>query len=110
MTDSTAPRRALRVPAACAKVGKGKSWLYDISNPKSPRFDPTFPKALHIGGNTLFLEHEIDRWIDLQAGKRDAAAPERVAKAKRAAAASVAARAAARPVVTSAPRRKGAGS
>ncbi|MCR6741708.1 AlpA family phage regulatory protein, partial [Aeromonas dhakensis] len=43
-------------------LGISRSKLYDMLNPKSPRFDATFPKRIRIGANSVgFLEHEVSQ-------------------------------------------------
>ncbi|MGL6013886.1 MAG: helix-turn-helix transcriptional regulator [Shewanella oncorhynchi] len=45
-------------------LGISRSKLYDMLNPKSPRFDATFPKRIRIGANSVgFLEHEVSQWV-----------------------------------------------
>ena len=49
------------------KIGLSRSTIYDRINPKSPQFDPTFPKPIRLGakaGAIGFIEGEIDAWID----------------------------------------------
>ena len=51
-----------------ARTGLARSTLYDRINPKSPRYDPTFPKPIDLGGGRAvgWLEHEVDAWIAQQ--------------------------------------------
>lgn len=45
-------------------LGISKSGLYDRLNPKSPRYDPTFPKRLKLGGRAVgFVESEVKAWV-----------------------------------------------
>jgi len=54
----------LRMPDLSKKTGLPPSSLYDILNPKSKRFDPTFPKQRSLGRRTVaWLEHEVDTWL-----------------------------------------------
>lgn len=56
--------RVLRLDATANKLGVSKSKLYEMMNPKSPRFEDTFPKKVRIGANSVgWLEHEIDNWV-----------------------------------------------
>ncbi|HEY3433007.1 MAG TPA: AlpA family transcriptional regulator [Rhodocyclaceae bacterium] len=58
-------RSILRLRAVSEKIGFGKSAIYDKLNPKSPRFDPTFPRPVKIGPRAVgFIAAEIDQWID----------------------------------------------
>jgi prophage regulatory protein len=49
------------------KIGLGCSAIYDRLNPKSPRYDPTFPKPIELGGGKNppigWLEGEVNDWL-----------------------------------------------
>ncbi|HCB0456063.1 TPA: AlpA family phage regulatory protein [Klebsiella quasipneumoniae subsp. quasipneumoniae] len=46
------------------KTGIARSTIYDWINPKSPRYDGTFPKQLRLGNQSVgWLESEVDQWI-----------------------------------------------
>jgi len=49
------------------KIGLGCSAIYDRLDPKSPRFDPEFPKPISLGNGKNppigFIEAEVDEWI-----------------------------------------------
>lgn len=49
------------------KIGLGHNALHERLNPKSPRYDSTFPKPVKLGdapNSPLgWLENEIDDWI-----------------------------------------------
>lgn len=49
----------LRVKEVLDKLGISKSTLHDWLNPKSPRFNPKFPKRVKMGTATRFVESEI---------------------------------------------------
>ncbi|MFQ1857418.1 AlpA family phage regulatory protein [Aeromonas sp. 82P] len=56
--------KVLRNNDVIQTLGISKSKFFDMLNPKSPRFDATFPKRIRIGGNSVgFLEHEITQWV-----------------------------------------------
>lgn len=62
MSSSTV--KILRMPALINKVGIARSTIYDWINPKSTRYDKTFPKQRHLGNQSVgWLESEIDQWI-----------------------------------------------
>ncbi|EFC5438447.1 TPA: AlpA family phage regulatory protein [Escherichia coli] len=45
-------------------MGIARSTIYDWINPKSPRYDGTFPKQLRLGNQSVgWLESEVDQWI-----------------------------------------------
>ena len=56
--------RILRLPAVIHKTGISRATIYDWLNPKSPRYDPTFPKKRKLGTQSVgWLESEIDEWL-----------------------------------------------
>lgn len=55
----------LRMKHLIAKLGISRSSIYEKINPKSPRYDPGFPKPIKLGGSTVaWVEEEIDQWIN----------------------------------------------
>lgn len=56
--------KILRIPAVIAKIGVKRSTIYDWLNPKSKRYDPTFPKQLKLGKQSVgWLESALDEWL-----------------------------------------------
>ncbi|MCJ2367901.1 helix-turn-helix transcriptional regulator [Aeromonas veronii] len=56
--------KVMRCSDVVKMLGISRSKLYDMLNPKSPRFDATFPKRIRIGANSVgFLEHEVSQWV-----------------------------------------------
>lgn len=56
--------RLIRIKEVASRIGIGRSTIYDWMNTKSPRFDKTFPKPIHIGANSVaWLEQDINEWI-----------------------------------------------
>lgn len=48
-----------------SRIGLSRSTIYDKINPKSPRYDPTFPKPIKLGGGAIgWLTHEVDDWLE----------------------------------------------
>lgn len=46
--------------------------LYDWLSPKSPRYDPTFPKQIRLGASSVgWLADEIDAWIERRKEERE---------------------------------------
>lgn len=45
-----------------------RSTIYDKINPRSPRYDATFPKPIRLGGGAAigWLSHEVDAWVRAQ--------------------------------------------
>lgn len=47
-----------------ARTGLSRSTIYDRLNPKSPRYDPSFPKQISLGEDAVgWIEAEVDAWI-----------------------------------------------
>ena len=56
--------KVLRMPAVEQKIGMSRSTFYDWLNPKSPRYDETFPKPFKIGQSSIgWFEHDVDSWL-----------------------------------------------
>ncbi|ECG8572686.1 AlpA family transcriptional regulator [Salmonella enterica subsp. enterica] len=56
--------RILRLRDVVRKTGMARSTLYDWLNPKSSRYDPSFPKQVMLGRQSVgWLESEIDMWL-----------------------------------------------
>ncbi|EJD6540695.1 AlpA family phage regulatory protein [Providencia rettgeri] len=56
--------RMLRLPAVIQRIGVARSTLYDWINPKSPRYDPTFPKQKRLGRQSVgWIESEVNDWL-----------------------------------------------
>lgn len=54
----------LRGKQVDTRLGISRSARYDKLNPRSPRFDPTFPKPIKLGSASIgFIQSEIDGWI-----------------------------------------------
>lgn len=49
------------------RTGLKKSAIYDRLNPKSPNYDPDFPKPIDLGTGKNppigFVEHEVEAWL-----------------------------------------------
>ncbi|CQH10295.1 helix-turn-helix transcriptional regulator [Yersinia mollaretii] len=59
--------KILRLSAVVDKTGIARSTVYDWLNPKSPRFDPSFPKQRRLGQQSVgWLESELDEWLLLR--------------------------------------------
>lgn len=48
-----------------ARTGLSRTTIYDKLNPKSPRHDPTFPKQISLGAESVgWIEAELNAWIE----------------------------------------------
>jgi prophage regulatory protein len=45
-----------------------RSTIYDKLNPRSPRYDASFPKQIRLGNGAAvgWLSHEVTEWLALQ--------------------------------------------
>lgn len=56
--------KILRIREVVNKLGIARSTIYDWINPKSPRYDATFPKQRRLGMQSVgWLEAELDAWL-----------------------------------------------
>jgi len=56
--------RVLRLKHVQERIGLGRSTIYDRMDPRSPRYDRTFPKPIKLGIAAVgWIESEIDAWI-----------------------------------------------
>ena len=55
--------RILRLPTVIQKTGMARATIYWL-NPKSPRYDASFPKKRMLGVKSVgWVESEIDEWL-----------------------------------------------
>lgn len=48
-----------------SRIGLSRSAIYDKINPKSPRYDATFPKPISLGTEAVgWIESEVSAWIE----------------------------------------------
>ncbi|MCG9042138.1 helix-turn-helix transcriptional regulator [Laribacter hongkongensis] len=63
--------RVLRRPAVEALLGKSRSWIYAVKDPKSRYFDPSFPQPIRLGRSIGWLSSELNEWIESRKNLRD---------------------------------------
>lgn len=74
MDQNHQPSRIVRRRQLEGRLGLSRSTIYDKMNPKSPRYDGTFPKPIRLGGSAVgWLAHEIDDWLNRQIEARRSA-------------------------------------
>lgn len=57
--------RVIRMRDVQHKLGVGRATVYDWLDPKSRRDNPTFPRPISLGANSVgWLEREIDDFIE----------------------------------------------
>ena len=52
-------------------TGLSRSSIYDRLNPKSKRYDATFPKAIKLSHSTRWRLSEVTDWIESKAALRN---------------------------------------
>lgn len=63
MDQQTPPLNFLRIKQLVVRLSISKSSIYDRINPRSARFDASFPTPVKMGSVTCFLAHEVDEYI-----------------------------------------------
>lgn len=54
----------LRLKQLERKIGLKRSSIYEKMNPKSDRYDPTFPVMVSLGERSVgWYQHEVDEWL-----------------------------------------------
>lgn len=68
----------LRIKQVQARIGLSRSSIYARLDPKSDKYDPTFPKPIPLGNSTRppvgWVEEEVDNWLIAQIEKSRKAA------------------------------------
>lgn len=61
----------LRLKQVIERIGLRRSSVYALMNPKSPYFDPTWPRPFKLGASSVgWLDSEISAWITQRAAAR----------------------------------------
>lgn len=56
----------IRLVTVIQLTGLSRSTIYDKQNPRSPRYDPTFPKKVSLGARAVgWYFGEIETWLKL---------------------------------------------
>ena len=56
--------RVLRISQVQDRIGLSRSTIYDRINPKSPRFDSSFPRPIKLGRSAVgWFESSIVEWL-----------------------------------------------
>lgn len=57
--------KILRLSQVQDRIGLSRSTIYDRINPKSPRFDSTFPRPVKLGVSAIgWFESGITEWLE----------------------------------------------
>lgn len=55
----------LRRRQLCQRIGLSPAHVYAMLDPKSPSYDPTFPRQIRLGATAVgWLEHEVQAWLE----------------------------------------------
>lgn len=64
MFDSNPNYSIVRLASVIKLTGLSRSTIYDKQNPKSPRYDHTFPKKVSLGPRAVgWYFSEIEAWL-----------------------------------------------
>lgn len=68
MTNQSQTVSILRRRDLESRLRLSRSTIYDKINPRSPRYDASFPKPIHLGGGAAvgWIESEVEDWLQLQ--------------------------------------------
>jgi len=56
--------KILRLSQVQERIGLSRSTIYDRINPKSPRFDSSFPRPVKLGASAIgWFESGITEWL-----------------------------------------------
>lgn len=57
--------KIIRIKDVVSMIGVARSTIYDWINSESPRFDPTFPKPIKLGKNSVgWIQYQLIAWIE----------------------------------------------
>jgi len=60
----------IRLKELVAMTGLSRSTIYDKQNPKSPRFDPSFPQKISLGTRAVgWFQREVEAWLNSMKNK-----------------------------------------
>lgn len=64
MNDNHPSYSIIRLVSVIQLTGLSRSTIYDKQNPRSPRFDPTFPKKVTLGARAVgWYMQEVEQWL-----------------------------------------------
>lgn len=70
MTISKSNNSVIRLKELTHLTGLSRSTIYDKQNPKSPRFDPSFPQKINLGARAVgWFYLEVEAWLNSMRNK-----------------------------------------
>lgn len=70
MNEPTRPTRGLPVQEVSNRSGCSRASIYEMLKEESEYYEPTFPRPFKIGRRTLFVETEIEEWLQSKIAAR----------------------------------------
>lgn len=68
----TSNYQILRIKQVSNLIGLSRSTIYELMNPKSKYYDPTFPKSIQLSRESVgWLANEIDNWLISKIAQRN---------------------------------------
>jgi len=65
LSNQTPAHSINRLPKVKQVTDLSRSTIYNKINPKSPQYDPTFPKPIKLGSRSVgWIEAEVQAWIE----------------------------------------------
>lgn len=70
MTELASPKRCITLKECFKRLGRSRATLYAMLDVKSPCYDPQLPLPIKIGRSVLFIEGEVDAYIEKKMAQR----------------------------------------
>lgn len=72
MSSKKYPYQIFKIETVSKIIDLSRSTIYELINPKSKYYDPSFPKPLHLTQNRIgWLSQEIYDWLELKISQRE---------------------------------------
>ncbi|MGA4854489.1 helix-turn-helix transcriptional regulator [Acinetobacter haemolyticus] len=72
MSSKKYPYQIFKIETVSKIIDLSRSTIYELINPKSKYYDPSFPKPLHLTQNRIgWLSQEIYDWLELKIAQRE---------------------------------------
>lgn len=70
MNEPSYPTRGLSTQEVSNRSGCSRASIYEMLDEGSAYYDPGFPRPFKIGRRTLFVEAEIEQWLQSKIAAR----------------------------------------
>ncbi|WP_245107187.1 MULTISPECIES: AlpA family transcriptional regulator [unclassified Acinetobacter] len=72
MSSNKYPYQIFKIETVSKIIDLSRSTIYELINPKSKYYDPSFPKPLHLTQNRIgWISQEIYDWLELKIAQRE---------------------------------------